>query len=183
MSVDIGFEDITIIQLRESKDKVNIELDAQMETLFNSIIIPECKAMARAANAPQEFIDGFKFVKTGRNHGKVINTFGSPDVPLAKWWNYGTKKNYLIEPKVQHPRDAERAPRDIEQVGDDDEIKVVHPSMLKITLPDGSVIFRPAAIHPGIEKSLAMERGVEVGRNKLIQTASTHIMEKFNSNE
>ena len=181
MSTEIGFEDITTIQLRESKDRVNMELDDQMEHFFNTIIIPECKAMARAANTPKEFEDGFKFVKTGRNAGKVINTFGSPELPLAKFFNYGTKKNYLIEPKVQHPKGSVRAERDKDIVGDDNE--VVHPSVLKIPMPDGSFIFRAWVIHPGFVKSLAMEKGVQVGTKRLIEVSSKHIMEKFSKNE
>jgi len=54
-----------------------------------------------------------------------------------------------------------------------------HPSMLKIPLPDGSFIFRPRAIHPGIEKSLAMERGYILGVKRLIPSVSKELREKF----
>ncbi len=55
--------------------------------------------------------------------------------------------------------------------------------MLKITLPDGSIIFRPRVIHPGIEKSLAMERGYELGKKRLIPIISKELKEKFSDNK
>ena len=181
---DIGFEDITRIQLKRSKHEINLDLDDMMESYYNDIVIPEIQSVARAANTPDEFVQGFKFVKTGKNKGKIINTWGSADLPLAKFFNYGTKKNYLIEPKVVHAEKSPRSPRDKEQVGKDDgDSKVIHPSVLKITLPDGSVIFRPYAIHPGIEKSLAMETGTELGTQQLIPVIQNRIKEKYSNRD
>lgn len=183
MSTDITFEDIPRIQLMKAKAEVNIELDSKMEYYYKTFVIPECQAIARAANCPQGFVQGFDFVKTGFGRGKIINTFGSMDNPLAKYFNYGTKKNYLIEPKVQHPAGSPRSPRDAEQVGTEEEPKVVHPTMLKITLPDGTIIFRPAAIHPGIEKSMALEDGTQLGTKRLIIAATKDIGDKFGKSD
>jgi len=41
MSSDFGFEDITRIEMREAKRKVNDELDKGMESYYNNFVIPE----------------------------------------------------------------------------------------------------------------------------------------------
>ena len=69
-----------------------------MEPLVNFTIILEIKSIAMAANIPQGFIDGVKFVKTGPNKGQIINTWGTDEKPLAIWFNYGTNQHW-IEPK------------------------------------------------------------------------------------
>lgn len=66
-------------------------LDKNMSFLVNTYMIPEIQRVAQAANVPKGFIDGIKFVKTDNNEGNIINTWGTKDVPLALWFNYGTK--------------------------------------------------------------------------------------------
>ena len=36
-------------------------------------------------------IIGIKFVRTGTNEGEIINTWGTQSLPLALWFNYGTR--------------------------------------------------------------------------------------------
>ena len=81
--------------VRQEIDKV---LDDFMEPLVDSTIIAEIRALGYAANMPQSFIDGVKFRKTTANKGVVINTWGTEEKPLAKWFNYGTITHW-IEPK------------------------------------------------------------------------------------
>ena len=84
-------------QREDLKVQINNILDAYMEDLFNEYIIDEIRIIAAAANMPRHFIAGVKFVKTGKNEGEVINTWGTKDEPLAKWFNYGTAQHW-IEP-------------------------------------------------------------------------------------
>jgi len=84
-------------QRAELKEQINNILDAYMKELFNDYIVDEIRIIAAAANMPKHFIAGVKFVKTGRNEGEIINTWGSQEEPLAKWFNYGTSQHW-IEP-------------------------------------------------------------------------------------
>ncbi len=99
MSSDFTFEDITRMELKESQRKAFEYMDEHMEEYYNDIVIPEIKKYSREMNLPRKFVDGFKFVKTGKNRGKIINTWGTTEKPLAKWFNYGTKDKIWIEPK------------------------------------------------------------------------------------
>ena len=78
-------------QLQERIDDTNKLLDDNMVFLVDTYVIPEVKAAARAANVPQGFVDGIKFIKTGHKQGEIINTWGTQDTPLALWFNYGTR--------------------------------------------------------------------------------------------
>ncbi len=78
-------------KIREAVDFVDSLLNEHMVELMNTWLIPEVKSAALAANVPQGFVDGIHFVKTGDNEGKIINTWGTEELPLALWFNYGTK--------------------------------------------------------------------------------------------
>jgi len=165
MSLDIEFEDITRIELMSIPIDVRDYLDENMDKYYNNFVIPEIQAVARASNAPDEFVNGFKFVKTGKAKGKIINTWGTQDNPLARYWNYGTKKNYEIRPKVEHPERRETRDRDI--VGDKGQRQ--HPESLRWIDQTGRRVFAKVVIHPGVEKTLAMEKGIETGTRRMKQ--------------
>ena len=151
-------------ELRQQMDKKHKQveniLDSRMESLFNNVVIPEMKRVAAAMLLPDKFIEGISFVKKGRNAGSVINTFGGADLPLAAWFNYGTKRNYKIEPKVKHPAGAKRAERDKEDIGGG---SVSHPTVLHWKGSGGKDFFAKSVIHPGFPKTLAMEFGLGQG--------------------
>jgi len=77
--------------LNSGVNQVNQILDENMIFLINSIMIPEIRAVAMASNVPDGFVTGIKFIKTGDNEGEIINTWGTKELPLAKWFNYGTR--------------------------------------------------------------------------------------------
>lgn len=77
--------------LNEGVARVNQILDENMEFLVNSIMIPEIRAVALSSNVPDGFVTGIKFVKTGDNQGEIGNTWGTKELPLAKWFEYGTR--------------------------------------------------------------------------------------------
>ena len=99
MSVQLNSDEFIPTQREEVRKEIDEILDDFMEPLVNFTIIAEIKAIAQAANIPQGFIDGVKFVKTGKNKGDVINTWGTNEKPLAIWFNYGTTQHW-IEPKA-----------------------------------------------------------------------------------
>ena len=99
MSVQLNAEEFLPTQREEVRKEIDKILDDFMEPLVNFTIIAEIKSIAQAANIPQGFIDGVKFVKTGPNKGNVINTWGTDEKPLAIWFNYGTTQHW-IEPKT-----------------------------------------------------------------------------------
>jgi hypothetical protein len=154
-------------ELSTFKQRVNDFVDENMESMFDGIVIPETKRMASAMMLPTGFIESIRFEKTGYLKGKVIDDFGAPDLPLAVWFNYGTKRNYPITPKVEHPEGASpRAARDLEPIGDG---HVSHPSVLHWVDESGKDHFARKVIHPGFPKTLAVEFGVQQGKKKLIE--------------
>lgn len=90
MIVDVNNFDENTLETQVKEEVENI-LDDNMDFIMNSIFIPEMKRVAFAANLPKPFADNIKFVQTDRNKGKVVNTWGSDEKPLALWFNYGTK--------------------------------------------------------------------------------------------
>ncbi len=152
-------------KLRDLEVQTNDLIDQNMEAWFNEIVIPEAKRFATAMFLPQDFIEAIEFRKTGKNSGRVVNNFGGPDVPLAVWFNYGTKRNYDIRPKVEHPEGSVRAARDREDVG---EGHVQHPTMLHWIDEYGQEHFAKVVVHPGFPQTLAMQFGVEQGKKRLI---------------
>lgn len=97
MSLQLDSENYIPTQRANIKKHIDEILDDFMEPLVNFTIITEIKSIAAAANMPQAFIDGVKFIKTAKNIGKVINTWGTEEKPLARWFNYGTTRHW-IEP-------------------------------------------------------------------------------------
>lgn len=91
MVLTLDAESALDVQLGEGVKEVNQILDENMSFLINSYMIPELRAVAMSANLPDGFVLGIKFVKTGTNEGEIINTWGTEEVPLALWFNYGTK--------------------------------------------------------------------------------------------
>lgn len=93
-------------QKHEAKKIVDQMLDENLEYLMNTYMIPEVKSAARAANVPQKFVDGIKFVRTGNNEGDVVNVWGTREKPLALWFNYGTKDHGALGNWALHWKNA-----------------------------------------------------------------------------
>lgn len=84
-------------QREDLRIRINQILDSYMIELFNDFIVDEIRVLSAAANMPKHFIAGIKFIKTGNNMGKIVNTWGTKDKPLAYWFNDGTSTHW-IEP-------------------------------------------------------------------------------------
>lgn len=178
MSSDFGFEDITRIEMREAKRKVNDELDKGMESYYNNFVIPEIMRISKASNLPESFINGFKFVKTGRNRGKIINTWGTPEKPLAKWFNYGTKEKIWIEPKTEGGVLAFAS----KGASGGKNASAINYQSSK-TPKTGSMLFSKGHYVTGQPKTEAMERGYDSSKRVLIRTATKDTEEKVNKHE
>ena len=101
ITIDVNsFDEIQVE--KEAVDKVNQLLNENMQLIMDSIFIPEMKAAAFAANVPKPFADNIKFIQTGENEGKVVNTWGSEEKPLALWFNYGTRDHGALGPYPLH---------------------------------------------------------------------------------
>jgi hypothetical protein len=175
--MSLNFEDQTRGKLINARAEINDFIDDNMEANYNRFVIPEIKAISRAANAPEAFTESFYFLKTGKNAGKIINTLGTKQKPLAKWFNYGTKRNYPITPKVQHPQGTPRAEREKEDIGGG---HVSEPSVLHWIDPQtGKDMFREIVIHPGQPRTLAMEIGLRIGQKRLIAEVKNQVKNKF----
>ena len=137
--VNFDNNSMQVSQEDEATDIVNQILDTNMEFYMDTYMIPEVKRAAQAANVPEGFVLGIAFVRTGDNEGEIINTWGSEDLPLAKWFNYGTK---------------------------DHGSKGNWPLRWR-SKKTGVEIF--AQYVRGVPKTLAMEKGIELGMEKLQQ--------------
>ncbi len=142
MALETSMETIDnlIGKLQNVKPQTEQYLDDNMQSLYEQYVIPEVKAIAMAMNLPQKFIDGIKFVKTGKNEGKVINTWGTPNKPLSKWFNYGTKAHFI-------------AP--------------IGALSLHWITKEGGHAFSKGHMVSGLPKTNAMEIGIELGMKKL----------------
>jgi len=97
MSVVLNSAEFIPTQREEVRKEIDKILNDFMEPLMNATIVAEIKAIADAANMPQGFKDGVKFVRTDNNKGQIINTWGTDEKPLARYFNYGTTMHW-IEP-------------------------------------------------------------------------------------
>ncbi len=137
--------DNLIGKLQSVEPKTQEYLDDNMESMFNQYVILEVKSIATAMNLPQKFVDGIKFVKTGKNEGKVVNTWGTPNEPFAKWFNNGV------------------SPFEIFSTGD----WALHwTSSLSGEEVYVSTKNKPVK-HPGFPQTNAMEIGIEIGMKQL----------------
>lgn len=133
-----------INKLEELEDNTNDFLDENMEAWYNQYVVEEIKRIVRAMNLPQKFIDGVKFVKTGKNEGKVINTWGSMEKPLALWFNDGTADHFI-------------AP--------------LGPWLLHWITELGRHAYSAGHTVSGLPKTQAMEIGIQVGQKALQERA------------
>ena len=171
-----------------SVSSVTREVEALMRPAIRKIIrentVEKAKSFASAANMPDEFVDGIEvrdggFTAAGVMDYDIVNTFkGKFGEPLAEWFEEGTKRNYKIRPKLDHPvigfsdaaptqgagyadRMEDEEPRniyterDVAYVEHGDETRRQHPAVLSWER-DGVRYYRKEVTHPGREAVLSM---------------------------
>ncbi len=100
MPVTINPDQFIPTQREDLRIQINNILDTYMVELFETFVVQEIRVIGAAANVPKPFIDGVKFIKTGKNEGEIVNVWGTKEVPLAIYFNYGTVDHW-IEPLTE----------------------------------------------------------------------------------
>ncbi len=171
MPVTIDPNQFIPTQKEELKEQINSILDANMEDLFNDYIVDEIRIIAAAANMPKHFIAGVKFVKTGRNEGEIINTWGSQEEPLAKWFNYGTSQHWIepLDPDgvLAFPATGGRNPSAIFFQGGQKE---------------GDTLFSKGHYVSGVPRTEVMEIGYKIGSKRLAVEAGKIVEKELENN-
>jgi len=129
--------DTSILQVLMLEPASNDYIEEHLDELMFKYVIPEIKIIAMSMNMPQGFIDGVKFLRTGRFNVKIINTWVTRQKPLALWFNYGTKDHGPKFADYLHWIDKATG-------------KHIYAKWVR-----------------GVPKTLAMARGIEAGMNKL----------------
>ncbi len=157
MSLDEGR-----LVLRNLDARVKMFISANILDWAKQSILPQVIIMAQAANLPEKFIQGIDVEQSGPFQITFFNDWsGKWDEPLAKWFNYGTKRNYVIENIVKHPKGGYRTGHSHEKI-DHPTTRTQHPKVLHWK-KNGVSHFARRVIHPGFPKTEAIERGVELG--------------------
>ncbi len=160
MTVTIDPTQYIPTQREDLRNQINEILDANMEQLFNDFVVDEIRVIAAAANMPRHFIDGVKFVKTGKNEGEIINTWGSKDEPLAKWFNYGTTMHWI------EPKDADGVLA-FPATGGRNASAIFYQS----GATEGDTMFSKGHYVSGVPRTEVMEIGYKVGSANLAEEA------------
>jgi len=170
MTVTIDPTQYIPIQREDLRNKINEILDVNMQNLFDDYVVDEIRVLAAAANIPRHFIEGVKFVKTGKNQGEIINTWGTKDEPLAVYFNYGTVDHW-IEPKnpdgvLAFPASSGRNASAIFFQGG---------------AKAGDTLFSKGHYVSGVPRTEAMEIGYKIGSARLAEEASKIIDKELES--
>lgn len=167
MSVVLNSEKFIPTQREEIRKEIDSILNDFMEPLVNFTIIAEIKSIAIAANMPRPFIEGVKFVKKGANIGDVINTWGNDEVPLARYFNYGTSLHWTESKTPGKP---------LVFSGGGSYGRAIYFQGAKNA---GNVVFSMGHYVSGVPKVEAMERGYNVGKKRLAEEASKIIQKEL----
>ena len=92
MSIDQAIADIE--NLEPTTKRYLVE---NLDELAVEFLVGEVINASHASNLPLEFIAGIAWQRTGELSGKIINTWGTDEKPLALWFNDGTIDHW-IEP-------------------------------------------------------------------------------------
>jgi len=123
-----------------------------LDSIMNNFVVFEAVAAAKASNLPLEFIAGISWKRTGELSGKILNSWGSSEKPLAKWFEFGTPDHWIEPLKaggvLAFPATFGRNATAIFFMGD----KKV-----------GQTLFSKGHYVSGIPKTEAMQRGIATG--------------------
>ena len=155
MPLEIDTSDFIPTQRDDARKTIDEVLDDFMEPLIKNTIIAEMKALGYAANLPQGFIDGIKFIKTEKNKGVIVNTWGTKERPLAKWFNYGTTQHWIEPVEAQALAWTATEGRHATAIFFRGEAK------------EGDVLFSKGHYVSGVPRTEVMERGFNIGKKRL----------------
>jgi hypothetical protein len=145
------------IPTQREKSRIEIDkiLDSYLEPLVKNTIVAEIKALGYAANVPQSFIDGVKFIKTEKNRGIIINTWGTKERPLAIFFNYGTVQHWIEPTEAEALAWSSTAGQNPQAIFFRGESK------------EGDMLFSKGHYVSGVPRTEVMERGFNIGKKRL----------------
>jgi len=144
------------IQDLENLEQVSREFIVEnLDDLMNNYVVFECVAAAKASNLPLEFIAGIAWKRTGDLSGSIINTWGTKDKPLAKWFNDGTRDHWI------EPLDPDGVLVWEATIG-----KNATAIFFMGNAEVGSLLFSKGHFVSGLDKTEAMERGIANGMRR-----------------
>ena len=151
MSIQQAIQDI------EKLEPVTKEyLVENLDSLMKEFVVFEIIAAAKASNLPLEFIAGIKWKRTGDLSGKIVNTWGTAEKPLAKWFNDGTPDHWIAPRKeggvLAWEATFGRHAKAIFFMGD---------------AKKGQMLFSKGHYVSGLDKTEVMERGINTGMKRL----------------
>ena len=155
MALIIDTNEFIPTQREESKKRIDEILDAFMEPLMKNTIVAEIKALGFAANLPQKFMDGVKFIKTEKNKGMIVNTWGTKDRPLAIFFNYGTIQHWIEPTTAQVLAWSSSIGQNPQAIFFQGESK------------EGDMLFSKGHYVSGVPRTEVMERGFNIGKKRL----------------
>lgn len=158
MYPDLDQIDFTLLRLEGLVPSVQEWINDNLEKIMRDDFIPEMKTVAAAMNLPDGFIDGIEYRMVSKNKVKVVNTWGTRQKPLAKWFNYGTPKHWV-------------APRDPDGVLAFTAKEGRHGSAIyfqRAGVKTGETLFSKGHYVSGIRATFAMERGLEIAKKTLM---------------
>ncbi len=174
MSIELEYtsKEDALNKLAATEEEVNKILDQNMTGWFEEIVVPEIKRVAIAMNMPNGFIEGIGFIKKGENLGSIVNTWGSEEKPLAKWFNWGTVDHWVeaifakVLSWISKGADAGKNPSAINFQRADDQ--------------PGQRRFSKGHFVSGLQRKEAMEFGINQGNKRLISELPKLIQGKLN---
>ncbi len=155
MALIIDTNEFIPTQREKSKAEIDKILDAFMEPLVKNTIVAQIKALGFAANLPQGFMDGVKFIKTEKNKGIIVNTWGTEQKPLARWFNYGTTQHWIEPTQAQALAWSSSIGQNPQAIFFQGEAK------------EGDMLFSKGHYVSGVPKTEVMERGFNIGKKML----------------
>ena len=145
------------IQDLENLEPVTREFIVEhLDDLMNTYVVFECISAAKASNLPLEFIAGIAWKRTGDLDGRIINTWGTKDKPLAKWFNDGTPDHWI------EPLDPEGVLVWEATIG-----KNAKAIFFMGNAEQGQLLFSKGHYVSGLDKTEAMERGISNGMRRV----------------
>lgn len=155
MALIIDTNEFIPTQREKSKAEIDKILDAFMEPLIKNTIVAQIKALGFAANLPQGFMDGVKFIKTEKNKGIIVNTWGTEEKPLARWFNYGTTQHWIEPTQAQALAWQSSIGQNPQAIFFQGESK------------EGDTLFSKGHYVSGVPRTEVMERGFNIGKKML----------------
>lgn len=144
----------TITELENLEKTAKKYLEDNLELLIEENVISEIKSVAKAMNLPDKFIDGITFKKVGPLHIKIINTWGTQDKPLARWFNYGTPQHWIEPINAKVLAWGGKSGKNASAI------------FFQGNNPEG-MKFSKGHYVSGVPKTEAMENGIKLGMEKL----------------